>query len=219
MIPEPASLRGATLAVVRAAADGVMDLAPGQAPAAAAPLKTAILLVAILLVAAKVVAAATMAGVHAPPTLVSHGRTQATALATEPRHAASAVHKPHVLRVTNNNANRARKCSARTHAAPVLIWASSATTLTIASPPVMCQQASHPPACLRAALAVAAGAAIAVAAVVVVVAATSAAAARAQVAAVAGVIQAAGFGANRPKGQISIKKAALGCFLLFVAVV
>ena len=172
------------------------------------------MLVAILLAAAKT-AAATMAGVHAPPTLVSHGRTQATALATEPRHAASAVHKPHVLCVTNNNANRARKCSARTHAAPVLIWASSVTTLTIASPPVMCQQASHPPACLRAALAVAAGAAIAVAAVVVVVAATSAAADRAQVAAVAGVIRAAGFGANRPAGQVSKKKQLQAAFYVF----
>ena len=166
-----------------------------------------------MLAAAKM-AAATMAGVHAPPTLVSHGRTQATALATELRHAASAVHRPHAPRVMNNNANRARKCSARTHAARVLIWASSVTTLTIASPPVMCLQASHPPVCLRAALAVAAGAAIAV-----VVVATLVAAAHAQVAAVVGVIRAADFGANRPAGQILIKKAALGCFLLFVAVV
>ena len=161
------------------------------------------MLVAILLAAAKM-AAATMAGVHAPPTLVSHGRTQATALATEPRHAASAVHKPHANRVMNNNANRARKCSARTHAAPVLIWVSSATTLTIASPPVMCLQASHPPVCLRAALAVAAGAAIAAAAVVATL-----------VAAVVGVIRAVDFGANRPAGQVS-KKAASGCFLRFL---
>ena len=156
-----------------------------------------------------------MAGVHAPPTLVSHGRTQATALATEPRHAANAAHKPHAPRVMNNSANRARKCSARTHAAHVLTWASSATTLTIASPPVMCQQASHHPACLRAALAVAAGAAIAVAAVAVVVAATSVAAARAQVAAVAGVIQLAGFGANRPAGQRSIKKSSFRLLFAF----
>ena len=116
----------------------------------------------------------------------------------------------------NNNANRATRCSARTHAAPVLTWASSATTLTIASPPVMCLQASHPPVCLRAALAVAAGAAIAVVVVVVVVvAATSAAAARAQVAAVAGVIRAAGFGANRPAGQVSKKSSFRLLFTFF----
>ena len=145
-----------------------------------------------MLAAAKM-AAATMAGVHAPPTLVNHGRTQVTALATEHRHAASAVHKPHGPRVMNS-ANRAKKCSARTHAAPVLTWASSATTLTIVSPPVMCLPAFHPPACLRAALAVAAGAAIAAAVAAVAVA-------RAQVAAVAEVIRAAGFDANRPAGK------------------
>ena len=153
------------------------------------------MLVAIFLAVAKMVAA-TMVGGHAPPTLVSHGRTQATALATEPRHAASAGHKPHAPRVMNNSANRARKCSDKTHAAPVLIWASSATTLTIASPPVMCLQASRPPVCLRAALAVAAGAAIAVVVAAVAVA-------RAQVAAVAEVIRAAGFDAKRPAGKYS----------------
>ena len=150
-----------------------------------------------MLVAVK--AAATTAVAHAPPTPVSHGKTQVMAQVTAPvmvdRHVANVAHKPHALRATiSTNASHVMKCSARTRAAHASIWASSATILMTASPPAMYQQASHHPVCLRAAVAVVAGAVIA--AVVVVVAATSVAAARAQVV-VVGEILVADFGADQ----------------------
>ena len=149
-----------------------------------------------MLVAVK--AAATTAVAHAPPTPVSHGKTQVMAQVTAPvmvdRHVANVAHKPHALRATiSTNASHVMKCSARTRAAHVSIWASSATILMTASLPAMCQQASHHPVCLRAAAAVAAGAVIAA---VGVVAAASVAAVRAQVV-VVGEILVADFGADQ----------------------
>ena len=160
-------------------------------------------------------AAATTAEVHVPPTLVSHGRTQVTVLVTDPPHAASAAHKHHAPHVMNNSGNRATKCSAKTQEARALTWASSVMISTSANPAAMCQQAF-----LRqvyphgAAAVVVAGAAIAAVAVVV---ATLVAEAHAQVVAVVGVIRAVGFGADHPARQTSVKKAASGCFLLFLA--
>ena len=148
---------------------------------------------------AAVKAAATTAVAHAPPILASQGKILVTAQVTAPvmvaRHVANAAHKPHAQRAMTSHASRVMKCSARTHAAPVLTWASSATTSTNVSPPAMYQQASHHPVCLRAAVAVAAG--VAIAAVVV---ATSVAAARAQVGAVVGATRVAGFGAKQLAG-------------------
>ena len=135
-----------------------------------------------MLVAVK--AAATTAVAHAPPTPASQGKTLVTAQVTVGRHVANAARKPHALRATTSHASRVMKCSARTHAAHVSIWGTSATILMNASQAAMCQQASHHPVCLRAAVAVAAEAAIAA----VVVAATSVAAARAPVVAVVVVV-------------------------------
>ena len=149
-----------------------------------------------MLVAVK--AAATTAVAHAPPTPASQGKTLVTAQVTVARHVANAARKPHAHRATistnASHASRVMKCSAKTHAAHVSIWETSATILMNASQPAMYQQASHHPVCLRAAVAVAAEAAIA--AVVVVVAATSVAAARAQVV-VVGEILVADFGADQ----------------------
>ena len=140
------------------------------------------------------VAAVTTAVARVPPTLVSHGKTLVTVLvmATAARHVASVAHKAHALRVTTKHANHVMKCSARTHVAHVLTWASSVTTLTSASRPAMCQRAFHHLACQRAALVAVAGVAIAAVAAVV----TLVEAAPAQVAAVVGAIRAAGFDAD-----------------------
>ena len=150
-----------------------------------------------MLVAVK--AAATTAVAHAPPTPASQGKTLVTAQVTVARHVANAAHKPHAHRAMTSHASRVMKCSARTHAAPVSIWETSATILMNASQPAMYQQASHHPVCLRAAVAVAVAAGAAIAAVVV--AATSVAAARAQgvvvVVVVVGEILVAGFGADQ----------------------
>ena len=148
----------------------------------------------MLAVVTTVAAEATTAVAHAPPTQVSQGKAQgmgmAAAMAVANR-AASVAHKPHALRETSSHANREMKYSAKTHAAPALTWVSSATTLTNANRPAMCQQASHHLACLRAALVVA----VAEAAIVAVAAAeTSVAVAHAQAA--VGVTPAAGFDAE-----------------------
>ena len=136
-------------------------------------------------------AAATTAVAHAHPTLASQGRTQVTAMSVASRAVNNVAHKPHAHHGTNSPARREMKYNARTHAAPALTWVSSATTLTNASPPVMCQRAFHLQVCQHAA-------AVAEAAIVAVAAETSAVAAvRAQVAAVAVATPAAGFGADR----------------------
>ena len=145
-------------------------------------------------------AAATMAVARAPPTRVSHAKTQATvqavALVTVARHAASVARKARAHRaMTNSHASRAMKCSARTLAARVSTWATSPIILMTVNPPAMCLLAFRHPGCQRAVEVVAAGAAIGAAAVVVVVV-TLAAVARAQEA-VAAAIQAADSGADR----------------------
>ena len=167
------------------------------------------------MLAAVKTAVATTAVVHAPPTRVSHDKIRVTARAMVPamavRHAANAAHQPHALHATISHANRVMKCSARTHAAPVLTWASSATTSTNASRPAMCQQAFHRLARPRVAQAVVGEAAIAAA---VEAAETSVAAAHAPAVA-AGATLAAGFGANRLVGEIAIKKQLQAAFLPF----
>ena len=150
------------------------------------------------MLAAVKTAVATTAVVHAPPTRVSHDKIRVTARAMVPamaaRHAASAAHQLHALHATISHANRVMKCSARTRAAPVLTWASSATTSTTASQPVMCLQAFRRQVCRRGALVAVAGVATAAVAVAVAVV-TLAEAVRARAVA-AGVIQAAGSGAD-----------------------
>ena len=147
-----------------------------------------------------VTAAATSAVAHVLPTQASHDKTQVTALVMAkvmaPRHAASAAHKRRARRVTASHACRAMKSSAKTHAVRVLTWATSPITSTNASPPVMYQQAFRHRACPRAAVVVADGVVIVAVAVAVAVAETLAAAAH-DLAAVAVVILAAVFGADR----------------------
>ena len=65
-------------------------------------------------------------------------------------HVASVAHKAHAHHTAISHVCHGTKCSAKTHAAPALTWVSSATTLTNANRPAMCQQASHHLACLRA---------------------------------------------------------------------
>ena len=145
---------------------------------------------------AAVKAAATTAVAHAPPIPANQGKTLVTAQVTVARHVANAAHKLHAHRAMTSHASRVMKCSAKTHAAHVSIWETSATILTNASQAAMCQQASHHPVCLRAAVAVAAEAAIAA----VVVVATSVAAAHAPVVVVVvvvGEILVADFGADQ----------------------
>lgn len=139
-------------------------------------------------------AAATTAVAHVPQTLASQGRTQGTATAVASRAANNVAHKPHAHHGTKCLVRREMKYNAKTHAAPALTWVSSATTLTNASPPVMCQRAFHHQVCQHAAAVVVAGAAIVA---VAVAAETSAAVVRALAAAVAVVTPAAGFGADR----------------------
>ena len=162
---------------------------------------------------------------RAQPIRASHGQIQVTAITAITAVAASVAHKARArYAMTSNRAHRVTKFSARTHAARVLTWASSATTLTNASQPAMCQQAFHHQACQRAAavveeavtvvLVVEAIAAVVAAAVAAVV--TGAAVVRVQVAAAVGATRAVGFNASRPKacqGQKGIiKKSARGCF-------
>lgn len=162
------------------------------------------------------VAAATTAVAHAHPTLASHGKTLVTATAEVHRVAISAGHKPRARQETSNHASRVMKCSAKTHAAPVLTWATSAMTSTNVNRPAMCQRDSPHPACPRAAAVVVAEAAI----VVVVVAAALAIAAAGPVtgvvahdrAAVAEVTRAADFNADRVAKYFP--KKASGFFLL-----
>lgn len=153
-----------------------------------------------------------MAAVHAPPTPASRGKTRATQMAVATTAVAmSDAHKRHARRAMNKRASRVMKYSAKTHAAPVLTWASSATTSTNASRPAMCQQAFHRLARPRVAQAVVGEAAIAAA---VEAAETSVAAAHAPAVA-AGATLAAGFGANRLVGEIAIKKQLQAAFLPF----
>ena len=134
-------------------------------------------------------AAAITAVAPVPPTPASHAKilvmvpvmAQVTALVMAARHAVSVVRKAHAPRATINRVFRVMKFSAKTHAARVSTWASSATISTNASQPAMCRPASRHLACPHAAAAVA-GAVIA----------EEAAAARARVAAVVGAIRAAG---------------------------
>ena len=132
----------------------------------------------VLLPRAAMVAVADLAGARAHPTPDSHARIRAMAREVvshqvshgKPMHRGSATRKRHASTASN---------SARTHAARAWTWAkTSAMTLTNANLPAMCQQASHHPACPRAAAVVAVEAAI-----VVVAAETSVEAARALVAA------------------------------------
>ena len=164
------------------------------------------------------VAAATTAVAHAHPTLASHGKTRVTATAEVHRVAISAGRKPRVRQETSSHASRVMKCSAKTHAAPVLTWATNATTLTSVNRPAMCQRDSPHPACPRAAAVVVAEAAIV--AVVVAAAAALAIAAAGPVtgvvahdrAAVAEVTRAADFNADRVAKYFP--KKASGFFLL-----
>jgi hypothetical protein len=179
--PAPDSLRVEIQAVVVVDVVSILVVVAGVVPLPRAALITAKTLVA----------AATTAVAHAPPTPVSHGKTQVMAQVMVGRHVANVAHQAHALRATiSTNVSHVMKCSARTHAAHVSIWETSATILMNASQAAMCQQASHHPVCLRAAVAVAAGAAIAAA-----VAATSVAAARAPV--LVGEILVADFGADQ----------------------
>lgn len=151
-----------------------------------------------------VVVAQTTAAAHAHPTQASHGKTLATATAAAQRVAISAGHKPRARQGTTSHASRAMKCSARTHAAPVLTWATSATTLTNVNRPATYRPDSPHPACPRAAAVVVAVAEAAIVVVVVVAAAAVGIAAAGPVtgvvardrAAVAEATRAAGFNAD-----------------------
>lgn len=128
------------------------------------------------MLAVKTPVVATTAEVHAPPIQASHGKIPATEAVTAQLNRVANVAHP----ATNSHARRETNNNARTHAAPALTWATSATTLTNASPPAMYQQAFHHQARLYAALVVAEAAIVAVVAVE-----TSVAVVHAQAAAVA----------------------------------
>ena len=167
-----------------------------------------------------------LAEAPALPTRASHANNQVSIKAT----AISTARKGHARHATNSRAFRVKNNNAKTHAAPALTWASSATTSTNANRPAMCLLASRPLASRHAAAAavaevvtamavavaaVVAEAAIAAVAVAVVETGAGAAHARAVVVAVAAATRVAGFSANCPPTQATLavdKKAALGCF-------
>ena len=69
-------------------------------------------------------------------TLASRAKTRATVTEIAMQataHVASVGSKRRARRIAINRAYRAMRCSARTHAARALIWATSPTTLTNAS--------------------------------------------------------------------------------------
>jgi len=201
-----------TQAVAAVVLEEAMDPVQGLAVAGAAP----------LLKAAVVITAATMAAAHAHPILDNPGRTmvmaQVTAQVVTPEmaahHAGSVIsqaraHHATILTIASH-ASRVMKYSARTHAAHALTWASSATILTIASPPAMCQQAFHHQVC-RHAVVVVAGVAIAAGGAVAV---TSAEAGRARAVVVA-VTRAVDFGADSAVLKILIKSSFRLLFFIF----
>ena len=167
-----------------------------------------------------------LAEAPALPTRASHANNQVSIKAT----AISTARKGHARHATNSRAFRVKNNNAKTHAAPALTWASSATTSTNANRPAMCLLASRPLASRHAAAAavaevvtamavavaaVVAEAAIAAVAVVAVETGAEAAHARAVAVAVAAATRVAGFSADCPPTQATLavdKKAALGCF-------
>ena len=170
-----------------------------------------------------------LAEAPALPTRASHANNQVSIKAT----AISTARKGHARHATNSRAFRVKNNNAKTHAAPALTWASSATTSTNANRPAMCLLASRPLASRHAAVAAAAAvaevvtamavavaavvaeAAIAAVAVAVVETGAGAAHARAVAVAVAAATRVAGFSANCPPTQATLavdEKAALGCF-------
>ena len=166
-----------------------------------------------------------LAGALALPTRASHANNQVSIKAT----AISTARKGHARHATNSRAFRVKNNNAKTHAAPALTWASSATTSTNANRPAMCLLASRPLASRHAAVAAAVAEVVtamavavaavvaeaAIAAVAVVAVETGAEAAHARAVAVAAATRVAGFSADCPPTQATLavdKKAALGCF-------
>ena len=146
------------------------------------------------MLAVAITAEATTAVAHAPPTQVSQGKTQVT-VAVVANRAASVAPKAHAHHTAISHVCRATKYNAKTHAAPALTWANSAMTLTNASQPAMCQQASHHLACPRAAVVVAE--AVTVVATEVAVAAVAETSAEGVAVAIQAVGLVAGLGANQ----------------------
>ena len=190
-------------------------------------------LLRVVTTATAMVKVVTSAEAHAPLTLANHGKTPVTvalmgaavAKAMAPHHAVSVAHQRRAPRATismkANHAFHAMKCSAKTHAAHVSIWASNATTSTNVNRAVMCQPVFRRRACPHAAAVVVAVAATeavtvvvaAIAAAGVVAVAIGAVAAHAQVA-VAVATRAAGFSADRCLEQV-IKKQLRLLFCIF----
>lgn len=99
-----------------------------------------------------VVVAVTTAVARVHPTLASQGKTRVTATVAAHREAISAGHKRRAHQETSNHASRVTKCSDKTHAAPVLTWATSVTTSTNANRPAMYQRDFPRPVCPRGAV-------------------------------------------------------------------
>jgi hypothetical protein len=125
------------LASLRVEIRGVVDAAATLAVAVDVRLQKAVVKTA----KTPLEAPATTAAAHAPPTQASPVKTQVTAATVQHSHAVSAGHKRRARQETTNPVSHVMKCNARTHAAPVLTWASNVTTSTNANRVAMCQPA------------------------------------------------------------------------------